>query len=62
MLDLLPRKIAEFRRNAEACEDWASTVPHPDIREELLSVAREWRDMADRFERLRIARPSDGEA
>jgi len=59
MPHLVRNKIAEFRRNADACEDWATTVNYPDIREAFLDIARQWRDMADRFERLQISLPFD---
>ena len=54
-------KIVEFRRNAVACEDWATTVNYPDIRQGLLDIAKQWRDMADRFERIQISLPFDDE-
>jgi hypothetical protein len=59
MADLVQNKIHEFRRNADACEDWAATVNHPDIKQGFLEIARQWRDMADRFEQLQISLPSD---
>jgi hypothetical protein len=59
MSELVKTKIDEFRRNAHACEDWAATVAHPDIRQELLDIARQWREMADRFERIHITVPFD---
>jgi hypothetical protein len=61
MSNLVKGKIDEFRRNADACEDWAATVDYPDIRQALLDVAKQWRDMADRFERIQISLPFDDE-
>ena len=57
MSHLVKDKISEFRHNADACEDWAKTVAHADIRQALLAIAQEWRDMADRFEQLQITLP-----
>jgi transcription initiation factor IIE alpha subunit len=59
MSHLVKNKIVEFRRNAAACEDWATTVNYPDIRQALLDIARQWREMADRFERLQVSLPFD---
>jgi hypothetical protein len=59
MSNLVKNKIDEFRRNADACENWATTVDYPDIRESLLDIARQWRAMADRFESLHISLPID---
>jgi hypothetical protein len=57
MPDLVQNKVVEFRRNADACEGWAATVDYPDIRQALLEIAKEWREMADRFERLHLTLP-----
>jgi hypothetical protein len=56
-MHLLQDKVGQFRRNADACEDWARTVDYPDIRQALLDIAQQWRDMADRFERLELTLP-----
>jgi hypothetical protein len=57
MSNLVKAKIAEFRRNADACENWAMTVSYADIRQALLDIAKQWRDMADRFERIQVSLP-----
>jgi hypothetical protein len=59
MPEPLHKKVREFRRNADACEDWATTVSYPDIRQGLLDIAKKWREMADRFERLQLTLPLD---
>jgi hypothetical protein len=55
----LQDKVCEFRPNADACENWAMNVAYPDVRLGLLDVAKKWREMAERFERLHITLPFD---
>jgi hypothetical protein len=62
MSHLVKNKIIEFRRNADACEHWAATVNYVDIREAFLEIAKQWRDMADRFERLQVSLPLEDES
>ena len=45
-------KVEVFRRNAEVCEAGAASASHPEIQRRWLDLAKEWRDMADRFEPL----------
>ena len=52
----LEEKAREFRHNADNCEAWALTVSYPDIREQILTVAKQWRDMADRLDQLQLWR------
>jgi hypothetical protein len=55
MTHVLQNKVGEYRRNADACENWATTVSYPDIRQAFLDLAKQWREMADRFERLQLS-------
>jgi hypothetical protein len=55
----LEDRVGEYRRNADACENWATTVNYPDIRQAFLDLAKQWREMADRFERLQLSMPLD---
>jgi len=50
------RKIEQFRRYADACEACATNTSHPQIQKRWLDLAKEWRDMADRFEPFKLAR------
>jgi hypothetical protein len=59
MHHLLRSKLGQFRRNVNACEDWAKTLNYPDVRRALLDLAKQWRDMADRFERIDLTLPLD---
>jgi hypothetical protein len=43
-------KIERYRRNAEACEASAASASDPDAQRRWLDLAKEWREMADRFE------------
>jgi hypothetical protein len=55
------QRIGEYRRNADACEDWAHTVTYPDIQRGLLNIAKHWREMAARLERIEnVARDFEG--
>jgi hypothetical protein len=44
------RKIEQLRRYADACEACAASTSHPQIQQRWLDLAKEWREMADRFE------------
>jgi hypothetical protein len=59
MSHVLQNKVAQYRRNADDCESWATTVNYPDIRHAFLDLAKQWRAMADRFERLQLTLPVD---
>jgi hypothetical protein len=48
----LNEKIDEYRDRAAAIEDWAQTVIYPDIQRSLFELAKQWREMAARFERV----------
>ena len=41
------------RRNADACEACAASTSHPYMKPKWLDLARQWRELADRFERPR---------
>jgi len=43
-------KIERYRRNAEACDASAASASDPDTQRGWLDLAKEWRDMAERFE------------
>ena len=48
-------KIEQLRRNADACEASAASALHPDIQRRWLDLAKEWRELADRFEPFKLA-------
>jgi len=43
-------RAAEYRRNAEACEELARTTIHPAIGEQFRNLAKQWRVLAHRVE------------
>lgn len=45
-------RAAEYRRNADDCEEAARTTSWPYLREQLRDLATQWRDLADRVESL----------
>jgi hypothetical protein len=57
MSQVLQNKVAQYRGSADDCENWAATVQYPDIRDAFLDLAKQWREMADRFERLHLMLP-----
>ena len=48
----LSQKVGEYRRHADTIEGWAQTVNYPNIRQGLFEIARQWREMAARLERI----------
>jgi len=48
--DNLHNKVAEFRKQAATCEEWASTISYPELRQAFVNLATQWREMAGRLE------------
>lgn len=46
-------RIERFRRHADTCEELASTAEHRDTRQQLLNIAKQWRELVIRAEMLR---------
>jgi hypothetical protein len=51
----MDRRIEEYHRRANICEELASTTQHHDTRQQLLDLAEQWRDLTIRIEMLEAA-------
>jgi hypothetical protein len=52
-------EASEFRGYAKECIDWAEMTTDHDLRQKLLSLAKEWERAAQSIERSAQGRPLD---